>query len=90
MAIRQRCLAGCYSCKTNLGPEIYASGVESSSCFASGLIRYDPQWTFMRHGEPLQVALPRLSYETKLSSTVRHSKVQVRILSAYSHSTGIF
>lgn len=32
-------------------------------------------------------ALPWLSYETKLSSTVRHSKMQVRTLSAYSHST---
>lgn len=32
------------------------------------------------------VALPWLSYETKLSSTVRRSKVQVRTLSAYSHS----
>ena len=31
-------------------------------------------------------ALPCLSYETKLSGTVRHSKVQVRTLSVYSHS----
>lgn len=31
-------------------------------------------------------ALPWLSYETKLSSTVRHSKMQVRTLSVYSHS----
>lgn len=58
MAIRQRRLAGCYSCKTNLGPETYASGMESFSCFASDLIRYDPQWTFMSYGESLQVALP--------------------------------
>ena len=32
------------------------------------------------------VDLPWLSYETKLSSTVRHSKIQVRTLSDYSHS----
>jgi len=38
-------------------PETYASGVESFSCFASGLIRYDLQWNFMSHGESLQVAL---------------------------------
>ena len=31
-------------------------------------------------------ALPWLSYETKLSVTVRHSKMQVRTLSVYSHS----
>ena len=31
-------------------------------------------------------ALPWLSYETKLSGTARHSKEQVRTLSAYSHS----
>ncbi len=31
-------------------------------------------------------ALPCLSYKTKLSSTVRHSKIQVRTLSDYSHS----
>ena len=30
--------------------------------------------------------MPWLSYETKLSGTVRHSKSQVRTLSAYSHS----
>ena len=35
---------------------------------------------------PSLVALPRLSYETKLGSTARHSRVQVRTLSAYSHS----
>lgn len=38
-------------------PEAYASGVESFSCFASGLIGYDLQWNFMSHGESLQVAL---------------------------------
>ena len=32
------------------------------------------------------VALPWLSYETKLSGTVRYSKSQVRTLSVYSHS----
>lgn len=31
-------------------------------------------------------ALPWLSYETKLSGIVRHSKVQVKALSAYFHS----
>ncbi len=36
------------------------------------------------------VALPCLSYETKLSGTVRHSKMQVRTLSGYSHSRSQF
>lgn len=31
-------------------------------------------------------ALPCVAYETKLSGTVRHSKVQVKALSVYSHS----
>ena len=35
---------------------------------------------------PALAALPWPSYETKLSSTVRHSKVQVKALSAYSRS----
>ena len=39
------------------------------------------------HSLPSLAALPRLSYETKLISTARHLKVQVRTLSTYSHSS---
>lgn len=38
------------------------------------------------YSPPSLAALPWLSCKTKLSGTVRHSKIQVRTLSAYSHS----
>ena len=58
MVVRRRRLARRYSRKNKFHPENLCFRGEAILVFCKWLVHYDPQWSFMSHGESLQAALP--------------------------------